>query len=265
MSAPLIALGWKEILFLFGIIIAAVAWSGMLRLGLSRLFLVAATRAMLQLGAVGLVIGWVFRQSEWYIILALLSGMALVAGYTGANRCGVRMPGLWLLFTGTMGAVTALLMLYLTQLVLRLDTWDPRYLVPLGGMLLGNVMTAASLSVERLASSLSKATGEVETLLALGAAPGRALERLRREAIHASLIPTLNTMLVVGVVTIPGMMTGQMLGGSPPMQAALYQMLILFSIAFASLLTATVTVYRIGQQFFTPAAQLKRAQLSHLN
>ena len=261
MSAPLLTLAWPEVLLLLGLMSAAALVSWVLRLGLTRSFAIGTARAVVQLSSVGFVIGWVFRQQTWYAVLGLLALMALVAGYTGAKRSGLRLTGLTGFFTLVLVAVSGVTLVYLALVVLGIRVWDPRYLIPLGGMLLGNAMNSSTLAVERLTAELRRGSADVEALLALGASPGQALHHARRTAIRAALAPSLNSMLTVGVVTLPGMMTGQMLGGAEPFQAAMYQLMITFAITFCALVAATLAVYAVGPRFFTPAWQLRKEML----
>jgi putative ABC transport system permease protein len=97
---------------------------------------------------------------------------------------------------------------------------------------------------------------EVETHLSLGATPQQAISSYRQEAIKAGLIPTINAMLVVGIVKLPGIITGQLLSGADPLDAALYQMLIMFMLAFSDLLAAILVTVGIRRLFFNDAAQL---------
>jgi putative ABC transport system permease protein len=165
------------------------------------------------------------------------------------------------LFSAVLIAVSGATLLYLTQAVLGIREWDPRYLIPLGGMLLGNTMNSATLAVERLTAELRRDGGDVEALLALGASPGQATREARRTAIRAAITPSLNTMLTVGIVTLPGMMTGQMLGGTDPFQAAMYQLMILFGITFCALSGAALAIHTLAPRFFTPALQLRKELL----
>ena len=261
MTEPVIALGASDVLLLLGLMAAAMAVSALLRLGLARELAIGTARSVVQLSAVGFAIGWVFEQRTWYWVLLLLAGMALVAGYTGARRTRLNLPGLAWLFTAVLVAVSAFVLLYVTQVVLGLREWNPRYLIPLGGMLLGNAMNSSTLAVERLVAELHRNAGDVEVLLALGASPGQAVQRYRHAAISAAVAPSLNGLLTVGIVTLPGMMTGQMLGGSPPLQAALYQLLILFGITVCALFGAILAVYAVAPRFFSAAWQLERATL----
>jgi putative ABC transport system permease protein len=128
-------------------------------------------------------------------------------------------------------------------------------------MLLGNGMTAATLGVERMISELKQKAAHIEVMLALGASPGQASSDARRAAIVAAMTPTINTMMIVGIITLPGMMTGQMLGGTAPFQAAMYQFLILVGIAFAASSTATLVTALVSRRFFTAAWQFDLAAL----
>jgi putative ABC transport system permease protein len=104
-------------------------------------------------------------------------------------------------------------------------------------------------------SALNNSQLEIETYLSLGATPRQATAEYRKEAIKAGLIPTLNSMMVVGVVTLPGIITGQILSGVNPLDAAIYQMLIMFILAVATLGTTILLIQGIDRQFFNQAAQ----------
>ena len=258
MNPPVIPLEWVEVALLLVMMVAVVALSGWLRLGLGRSFALGAARSVVQLSTVGFVIGWVFRQQTGFMVLGLLTMMCLVAGYTAARRSGERITGLTAVMTGVVALVSIVAVTYLALAVLGLREWNARYLIPLGGMLIGNAMNAATLAVERLGAELRGNAVDVETWLMLGASPRQAAGDARKTAIRAAVSPTLNTMMTVGIVTLPGMMTGQLLGGSPPFQAAMYQLLILFGISFCALTAAVLAVYAVAPRFFTPAWQLKR-------
>ena len=264
MADPIIEIGHVQILLLLGVPAVAVVFSVRLGLGLAREISIGTARSLIQLTAVGLVIGQVFRYATWYSVLLLLGVMTLIAGFTGARRSGVGMPRLVTVLLVVLGGVTALTMIYITQVVLSVRSWDPRYLVPLGGMLLGNGMTAATLAIERLVADLKGGTRDVEVLLALGAVPKEAVRRIQQAAVRSAMMPTINTMMIVGIIQLPGMMTGQMLGGTPPFEAAMYQMLILVSIMFVTLLTSALMTSFVAARLFTDALQLDRAALGRL-
>lgn len=152
---------------------------------------------------------------------------------------------------------SGLTLAYVTQVVLSVEPWyEPRYLIPLFGMIVGNAMNGAALAAERLASELESHRGEVEAYLALGATPARAAAEPVRRALIASLIPTLNGLTTVGLVQLPGMMTGQILAGLSPLLAVRYQIVVMFMLAGATAMTAMLVVFWYRRTFFTPAAQL---------
>jgi putative ABC transport system permease protein len=128
--------------------------------------------------------------------------------------------------------------------------------IPLFGMIVGNAMNGAALAAERLTSEMELRRGEVEAYLALGASPGRASAEPVRRALVAALIPAVNGLMVVGLVALPGMMTGQILAGSSPTLAVRYQIMVAFMLAGAVAITATALVLWYRRRFFTVAEQL---------
>jgi putative ABC transport system permease protein len=152
---------------------------------------------------------------------------------------------------------TLLTLGYAIVVIIRPAQWfAPQYLIPLAGMVLGNSMNSASLAGERLSSLIQQNRREIETHLCLGATAKQAIAGYQKTAIHASLIPTLNQMMVVGIVSLPGMFTGQVLAGIDPLNAASYQILILFMIAFANLVTAILVTEGLYRHFFNEQMQL---------
>jgi putative ABC transport system permease protein len=255
------SLGLTEILLMLAPVAAIVALSLALRLGQARRISIATARSVVQLLAIGLIIGFVFESSAWYWVLGLLVVMTLVAGFTAAGQSGLSSLRTGWLLSLILGGVTGAALVYYTRGVVGIREWDARYVVPLGGMMLGNAMTAATLSVERIGSELARSGREVEAYLALGASPRQATASVFRRAVGAALTPTVNAMMVVGIVKLPGMMTGQMLGGTAPFQAAIYQLMILTAILFCDGLSATLSGVVFRRGFFTSAWQLDRDAL----
>lgn len=239
---------------LMAIAIGLASWQG---LGLSGTLAIATIRTLVQLLAVGFFLSVVFATDNWLIILAVLAVMATIAAAVARNRIDREMAKLfkWLLLAiFSSGLVTVS---YVCIFVIRLDPWySPQYLIPLTGIVLGNAMTAASIAGERLVSALRNSRTEIETYLSLGATPEQAVATYRKEAVKAGLIPTINAMMVVGLVTLPGTITGQILGGADPLIAALYQILIMFMLALATLIASLISTYGIREQFFNAAMQL---------
>jgi putative ABC transport system permease protein len=247
----LLHLGWA-----LGLIVMAIALSAWQRLGLEWKLAVATGRTIVQLLFVGYFLTIVFAWRNPWAVLAVIAVMLAIATVVARNHISQKIPLLLPWVGGSIFVSTALTLSYVNLLVLRPEVWyEPQYLIPLAGILLGNAMSAASLAGERLASTLNASRLEIETHLSLGAMPWQAIAHYRQDAIKAGLMPTLNSMLVVGVVTLPGIITGQMLSGVDPFNAALYQMLIMFLLAFATLVTTILVTQGIYRQFFNSAAQ----------
>jgi putative ABC transport system permease protein len=124
-------------------------------------------------------------------------------------------------------------------------------------MILGNAMNAAALAADRLAGEMETRHAEIEAYLALGASSVRAAREPVRRALRASLIPTVNSLMVVGIVSLPGMMTGQIIAGSDPLVAIRYQIVVMFMLASAVALAAVVVVLGYRKTFFNAAEQLR--------
>jgi putative ABC transport system permease protein len=245
------------LLWAIGLMAIAIGLSSWQRLGLSRLLAIATVRTLVQLLGVGVLLSFVFATRNLWAVLGLLLGMVTIAAVVARNRIDRDLPrlGQWVwLAIFVSGLLT---MTYVITFIIRPEPWyDPRYLIPLTGIVLGNAMTAASIAGERLVSALRNQRLEIETHLSLGATPAQAVQRYRQEAIKAGLIPTINSMMVVGLVTLPGAITGQILAGADPLIAAIYQILIMFMLAVSTLVASLVATYGIMRQFFSPAMQL---------
>ena len=244
-------------LWAVGMMAIAIGISSWQRLGLTKSLAVATVRTIAQLLFVGVFLAAIFASRQPLAVIAVLGGMATIAAVVARNRIDKDLPRLlkWVWLAVFISGFTT--MVYVNLLVIRLDPWyDPRYLIPLTGIVLGNAMTAASISGERLVKALRNNRIEIETHLSLGATATQAIATYRKSAVTAGLIPTMNAMMVVGLVTLPGTITGQILAGADPLVAAIYQILIMFMLALANLIAALVVTYGIARQFFTPAMQL---------
>ena len=234
------------------LLLVAIGLSVALKLGLTRGLAVAATRMVVQLLLVGLVLEWVFSSDNALLIVSLAVGMALLAGHAAVRRTSRRYPQIWAdALVSVLGAsfiVTGAAVLG----ILRIDPWyDPQYLIPLHGMLLGNALTGISLSLDRFMDGAGRGRGLVEARLALGATRWEAARPLFRDAVRTGLVPITNSMAVMGVVSLPGMMTGQILAGAPPAEAVRYQILIVFMIAACVALAALSVVGLAYRRLFT--------------
>lgn len=253
-----IALDLVDLVWGLGLVALAIGLSSWQRLGLAVPIAIAAGRTILQLLAVGYVLAIVFALDNPLAVLGILLVMLAIATITARNRIGKKIPRLLLVIFGSLLFSAALTLSYTNLLIVQPDTWyAPQYLIPLGGIILGNAMNGAAIAGERLVSTINSSRLEIETHLSLGATPQHAVAGYRKEAIRAGLIPTLNQMMVVGVVTLPGIITGQLLSGVDPLNAASYQILIMFLLAFTNLLTTILVTQGLTRQFFNNRAQLQ--------
>jgi putative ABC transport system permease protein len=214
-------------------------------LKIHRSLLIAAIRMVVQLAPVGLVLTVLFSVVSplWTGIAALV--MVLFAGHEAAHRQERRLCGWWSygLGTGCMMMSSVLVTVFVLTTALRPNPWyDPLYAVPLLGMILGNCMTGVGLGLNTLSTSLVSRRASVEAQLMLGATRQVAVAPVTREALRSALMPTINSMSATGVVSLPGMMTGQILGGVPPLEAVKYQILVMFLIAGGTGLGAVTAV-----------------------
>lgn len=261
MEDSLIELDPIDLVWALGMMAIAIGLSSFSRLGLELQLAIAAGRTVVQLLVVGSILAVIFDLKDPVAlpgVLGVLMVMLTIATITSRNRIGKKIPRLVPVVFGAMFFSTALTLSYTNLLIIHPKTWyEPQYLIPLAGMVLGNAMNGAAIAGERLVSTIKSSRQEIETHLSLGATPQQAVETYRKDAIRAGLIPTLNQMMVVGIVTLPGMMTGQLLSGISPLNAASYQILIMFMLAFANLTTALLVTQGVARQFFNAQAQLQ--------
>lgn len=204
-----------------------------LRLGLAQRLLVAGARMVVQLTLIGLVLKALFEfASPTFTALAALI-MVLFAGREAMARQERRFTGFWTygIGTGSMMAAGIIVTVFGLTTQISPDPWyDPRYAIPVLGMILGNTMNGVSLGLDRLVSGAVVQRAAIEAQLMLGATATQAMRGVTRESMRAGLIPTINGMAAAGLVSLPGMMTGQILAGVEPVEAVKYQILIMFLI-----------------------------------
>ncbi len=245
MSAPL---GLGQVALAAALMLVSLLLSWRLRLGVGREVLVAGARMTVQLLLVGLVLGWVFALRSPWPVLAIGLVMTALAAQAASARVRRRYAGVLLdCFVAVFGSSYLLTGLTLVGIVQVRPWFEPQYAVPILGMVLGNTLTGVSLALERFTSDLEARRGQVEGLTAMGASRWEAAHALIADAVRTGMLPTLNSMAVIGVVSLPGMMTGQILAGAPPQDAVRYQIVIMFVLAASSALGSlgvTLLAYR---------------------
>jgi len=262
MDNGMIIVDWLSVATGLGLAFVAIGLSYFQGFRMERDLIIGVVRAVLQLTILGYVLAYVFLiKSVWYTALILLL-MAFAAAVTAKGRIKRPYPGaipvLWISIAGgSFFAVT-----YITILTMAdPQALTPRYLIPLGGMAIGNVLNGISLAGERFCSELESQRDRIEVLLSLGADSHRAAAESVRAAFTAAMIPTLNMLMVVGLIQIPGIMVGQVLTGTDPLIAARYQLLVLFMIVGGKTLSLTIGLRLAVRKYFTPEHQLRKELL----
>jgi len=258
----LIHLGWVELTTATLLVVVAGFISLLLRLGIERRLALAVLRTVVQLGLLGLVLERVFALRQPLLIVGILILMTVFAAREAAARTSQRYRGMmfdaWLTMAVSCFAVGAVV----TQVVVGVEPWyDPQYVIPLIGMILGNSLTGIALGLDRFLDHLATRHSEIELRLAFGASRREALAQPLRHAVRTGMVPIINAMTAAGIVSLPGMMTGQILAGSPPLQAVAYQIVVMFMIAAAVAIGAMLVVVLAGRHFMGADAVLRLDRL----
>ncbi|WP_409523118.1 ABC transporter permease [Nitrincola sp. MINF-07-Sa-05] len=228
-----IDLAWWQLGLAALMVVALAICSHLVRLGVEKSLLIAAVRTVVQLSLIGLVLEALFANTAllWVALMAL--AMLLIAGREVTVRQKRRLAGGWGFGIGTLSMFLssfAVTILTLT-VIIGPDPWyTPQYAIPLLGMMLGNTMTGVAISLDRLTETAWQQRAAIESRLMLGQTWQQAITDIRRDAMRSGMIPTINAMAAAGVVSLPGMMTGQILAGSSPALAVKYQILVMLTI-----------------------------------
>jgi UDP-glucose/iron transport system permease protein len=238
--------------------LGCMAWLAIVRLGQVRRMSIAVVRLIVQITLLGLVLQGIFAAQNPWLVLAIALGMLAAS----AQAVGARQrKGTWLLRLeafGTMALGAAVVMAVGTRLAMRVEPWyAPETIVPLLGMILGNSLNGVALGAERLESELRAERDRVELRLALGASARQAAAPALRAATAAAFTPTINSMMIAGIVAVPGLMTGQILAGADVSDALRYQIFIYFLIAGTVGISTLILLELRLRRFFTPAQQLR--------
>ncbi|MDM8529442.1 iron export ABC transporter permease subunit FetB [Anaerolineales bacterium HSG24] len=238
-------------LVLVGVAMGLSRWQ---RVELEKEMLIAVGRAFIQLIAIGYALDLIFSSAHPLWIGLVVAIMVTIAGYTAGQR-GRQIPHSQLIATSAV-AVSALVVLS-SLILLQVFPFEPRYIIPIAGMVIGNSMTAAGLTMARLRDDIRSQQDKIEAALALGATQRQAGQIYLRRALRMGMTPIVDNTKTVGLISLPGAMTGMILAGASPLEAVQLQIIVMYMLigaaAFSSL-TATFLTYR---QFFSRAHQLR--------
>lgn len=219
--------------------------SALFRLGLEKSLAIATVRMVVQLALVGFVLKLVFTTAHPGVTMLVALVMVAIAGYEVWARQTSPARGPW---TAGLGTATLLLVglittFYVTYVVMGAQPWhQPSVFIPILGMILGNALTGVSLALETITQTAKRERNAIEARLALGHKRFQAFDIVMRRALTTAMMPIVNSMAVAGVVSLPGMMTGQILSGVDPVEAAKYQVMIMFAISGSTALAVMAAV-----------------------
>ncbi len=256
-----IELGPIDLAVASALVLLAGGLSLALGLGLERRLLWAAVRTVVQLTLLGYVLTWVFGVDRPLVVMVMAAVMTLAAARAAVRRPSRRYRGAFghaFVALLTTGLVTTAVV---TQVVVGVEPWyRPQYVIPLLGMVFGNSLTGIALCMDHLLEAFDADRAQIELALALGATAHEASQHAVKEALRRGLIPIINAMSVAGIVSLPGMMTGQILAGSPPLTAVAYQVVVMFMIAAGTSLGSMMAALLVRRRLFNERHQL-RAEL----
>lgn len=256
-DGKMINLGLLNLALAYGLVLVAIGLARLRQIGQERQMLWASLRMVFQLLAVGYLLHLVFAIRSPLAVITIVLVMTAFSLQVMGGRIKHKMPHFYRVMGSSIvigcGGITFLF----CGLVVGYSPWyDPRYLIPLAGMIIGNSMNGATLAAERLAAEMHDRRDEIETALCLGATSRQASDTAVRRAFRAALMPTMNTMAAMGIVSLPGMMTGQILSGTEPIIAVRYQIAIMCAITGAVAITSFLILLQGYRYYFTTAHQL---------
>lgn len=220
--------------------------------------LIASIRMTLQLIIVGYLMVYVFESPSPFTTIFIWAAMIIFSIHNIIKRTQRKISTSLKKIIGlSMLCGTASCLLYFLIIVIGITPWyNPQYFIPIAGMLIGNAMTGISLGINQLVNGIHEQKEQIEAKLMLGATPKTAMQPIVKKAFDAAILPTINSMVGMGIVFLPGMMTGQILSGTSPITAIEYQIAIMLGILGSVTLTVILFVQLGYQTFFNQHQQL---------
>ena len=259
-----ISLGAWDLALAAGLVVGLALISMRMSLGVGSSMLLAAARTCIQLLLVGLVLKSLFEHTQPWFMALVATVMLAAAAYEVMARQTHRLRGLRSYGLGALSMFVSSFAVTIISLtaIIGADPWyTPQYAIPLLGMMLGNSMTGIALSMERLNQGLVNQARVVEARLMLGETWCGATQSLRREAMRTAMIPAINAMAAAGLVSLPGMMTGQILAGGPPLEAVKYQIMIMYLVTAGAGFGALIAVSLGARALFDERHRLRLERL----
>ncbi|MDP7131226.1 MAG: iron export ABC transporter permease subunit FetB [Planctomycetota bacterium] len=246
-----------QLVYCLGFVLVAGAGSFVYRLQLEKSLAVGTVRTFAQLLLVGYVLSYIFEIRQVWLVLLLFTWMVFWAAHTIWLRVRQKEVPVFVRTFFSMLVSHLIVSIVVTAVIVQVDSWwEPQYFIPLSGMIMGNSMNAISLALERMFSDLRKQRPQVELALCLGGTCQEATADVLRAAMNAGMTPSINALMTVGLVALPGMMTGQLLAGSDPQTAVKYQIIVMLMLVASTAVGTIIVVLWVRRSCFTRAHQL---------
>lgn len=256
-TQAIIEIGPLQLALCLGFVLLAGGTSIYHKLGLGKDLLIGTIRTFAQLFLMGYVLKFIFDAHYSWLTLLIYTCMITAAVHIIKGRVKERKVSFLMPTFVAMFVSYSLVSFLVTSVIVGAKPWwTPQYFIPLAGMIVGNSMTAISIALERLFSDLKSRRNEVEMKLALGADYREASQDILRGAVRAGMIPSINSLMAVGLVSLPGMMTGQILSGTDPLIAIRYQIVVMLMIVAATSLGSLLVTGLVRRRCFSPAQRL---------
>ncbi len=246
-----------QLLFGLVFIFAAGITSVLHSLRLERDLLIGTIRTFVQLFILGYILKFIFNLDNSYLVMGVFAFMILFAAWEIRSRVRERQISFFFPLLISMTVSYFLVAYLVTSVMVGVKPWwKPQYFIPLGGMIIGNSMNAIAIALERLLGDLRERRGEVEMKLCLGADYKEASQDIVRNAMRSGMIPSINSLMAVGIVFIPGMMTGQILAGADPLVAIRYQIVVMVMLIGSTTIGLLLVVLLVRKMCFGAGERL---------
>lgn len=252
MTGGVVNIGYVELVGASLLMLVAGIVSWRMGLGQTRRIAVSTVRAFLQLLAMGLLLGYLFKYQTWWLVCLVLLGMCIAATQIATGRTNKVVRGLWADVFLSITVSSMVIAFIVVEGIIHADPWyNAMQLVPISGMILGNTLAAAAVATDRLFASMDSRANEIYMMVALGATPREAAFPSIKAAVGAGMTPLLAQLSAAGIVQIPGMMSGQILAGADPVIAAKCQIVVLLMISAATTLSVVIICFLAYKKRFS--------------
>ena len=239
----------------FMLLVAFIAF--LAKLGITKSIFVGTIRSFVQLILMGYVLSFIFDANKWYFTILIVLVMYIFGAWDSYKSIKFKPKNIFVnsLLAMFLGSIFPLAFMFYALLSIK-PWFNPQYTIPISAMVISNTMSGISICLNHFGSNLKLRRNEVEAKLSLGASTNLATEDFQKSSIKAGLIPTINALMVLGIVKLPGMMTGQIIGGVDPVESVKYQLLIMYIISASTAVSLYILVKLLQKSIFNKRCQL---------